>query len=268
MPPVSAPAPSRPWWSRSKSSKDSLRPNRSLASLAQDDDEKYPSTASASSSRHKDAIPTLKFNTLASAIGLKPKKLPALTIQDPPSPISAVHPYTKSRPGSGHSSAAPSPAPVDRPFYTNRPPAKSVSTVRSSEYDYDAASEPQSEPRTPSDLPRDRLSYQHSVMTFSEIDPFASGGIVVQPLPQDPNRLSVYSDSSMLDPQHKRADVPHNRGSYGSSSSNSHGNYSDVNALSPLSASSFTRSPPARYVREDPPLSCYCSLTILQSVSI
>ncbi|RPD82403.1 hypothetical protein L226DRAFT_497514 [Lentinus tigrinus ALCF2SS1-7] len=248
MPPApSSPASSRPWWSRSKSSKDSLRPNRSVSSLAEED-EKYPSTASSASPRSKDALPALKFNTLASAMGLKSKKLPALTIQDPPSPLPSPRVYPHSRPGSGNSSAAYSPAPVERtPFFTNRPPAKSISTVRSSEYDYDAASEPHSEPRTPSDHPRDRLSYQHSVMTFSEIDPFASGGIVVQQLPQDPNRLSVYSDSSMLDPQHKRPDMPpHNRGSYGSSSSNSHGNYSDVQALSPLSAaSSFGRSPPA-----------------------
>ncbi|KAI0719943.1 hypothetical protein C8T65DRAFT_705977 [Cerioporus squamosus] len=247
MPPALSPAPSRPWWSRSKSSKDSLRPNRSVSSLAEED-EKYPSTASSASPRAKDALPSLKFNTLASAIGLKSKKLPALTIQDPPSPLPSPRAYPHPRPASGNSSSAHSPAAVERaPFFSNRPPAKSVSTVRSSEYDYDAASEPHSEPRTPSDHPRDRHSYQHSVMTFSEIDPFASGGIVVQHLPQDPNRLSVYSDSSMLDPQHKRLDTPpHNRGSYGSSSSNSHGNYSDVQALSPLSAaSSFGRSPPA-----------------------
>ena len=166
-----------------------------------------------------------------------------------------VTPFSpRSCPGSGNSSTAHSPVPVEcTHFVTNRPPAKSVSTVRSSEYDYDAASEPHSEPRTPSDHPRDRSSYQHSVMTFSELDPFASAGIVVQHLPQDPNRLSVYSDSSVLDPQHKRPDMPtHNRGSYGSSSSNSHGNYSDVQALSPLSvASSFGRSPPARSVLQN-----------------
>ncbi|TFK94398.1 hypothetical protein K466DRAFT_509596 [Polyporus arcularius HHB13444] len=244
MPPApAAAAPSRPWWSRSKSSRDSLRPVRSVASLAEED-EKYASTASSASPRPKDALPSLKFNTLASAIGLKSKKLPALTIQDPPPPLPSPRAHPNSRPTSGNSSNAHSPAAVERtPFFTNRPPAKSISTVRSSEYDYDAASEP----RTPSDHPRDRSSYQHSVMTFSEMDPFASGGIVVQHLPQDPNRLSVYSDSSMLDPQQKRLDTPpHNRGSYGSSSSNSHGNYPDVQALSPLSAaSSFGRSPPA-----------------------
>ncbi|TBU49899.1 hypothetical protein BD309DRAFT_1076062 [Dichomitus squalens] len=245
-PAVQSNAPSRPWWSRSKSSKDPLHPSRAPSGLG-DEDEKYPSTTSSTSSKPKDAIPALKFNTLASAIGFKSKKLPSLTIQDPPSPLPPSH-YAKSRPGSGNSGVA-SPAPVDRaPFYTNRPPAKSVSTVRSSEYDFDAASEPHSEPRTPSDHPRDRFSYQHSVMTFSEVDPFASGGIIMHPMPQDPNRLSVYSDSSMLDPQHKRPDIPPpmtNRVSYGSSSSNSHGNYSDSQVLSPLSTSSFARSPTA-----------------------
>ncbi|KAI0778339.1 hypothetical protein BD413DRAFT_608962 [Trametes elegans] len=246
-PALSPSAPPKPWWSRSKSSREQLRANRSFSSLT-DDSEKY-SAPSPSSSKHRDGLPSLKFNSLASAIGLKSKKLPALTIQDPPSPeSSALHYHDRhSRPGTGTSTTSTSDHHV--PFFTNRPPAKSVSTVRSSEYDFDAASDPHtiSEPRTPSDHPRDRMSYQTSVMTFSEIDPFASGGIVVQHLPQDPNRLSAYSDSSMLDPNHqKRGDLPHNRRSYGSSSSHSHGNSSDGQALSPLSVSSYARSPPAR----------------------
>ncbi|KAI0375153.1 hypothetical protein BV20DRAFT_933430 [Pilatotrama ljubarskyi] len=249
--PALSPPAARPWWSRSKPSKEQLRPNRSFSSLADDNNEKHPPSqaASSSSTKPKDGIASLKFNTLASAIGLRSKKVPALTIQDPPSPVASAVPYSAashSRPGTGNST----PSTADRnPFYSNRPPAKSVSsTVRSSEYDYDAASDPHtvSEPRTPSDHPRDRMSYQTSVMTFSEIDPFAAGGIVVQHLPQDPNRLSVYSDSSVLDPHHhKKGDLPQSRRSYGSSSSNSHGNSSEGNALSPLSASSSRRSPPA-----------------------
>ncbi|OSD03226.1 hypothetical protein PYCCODRAFT_1409557 [Trametes coccinea BRFM310] len=241
-PALSSQPSTRPWWSRSKPSKEQLRANRSFSSLqVQDDSEKY-TPSSPTSPKHKDGLPSLKFNTLASAIGFKSKKLPALTIQDPPSPVAPSLQYNpQSRPGTG--STTPSTA-DHSPFFTNRPPAKSVSTVRSSEYDFDAASDPHttSEPRTPSDHPRDRMSYQTSVMTFSEIDPFASGGIVVQHLPQDPNRLSVYSDSSMLDPHHqKKGDLPHNRRSYGSSSSNSHGTSSDGQALSPLSPSSFGR---------------------------
>ncbi|OBZ68609.1 hypothetical protein A0H81_11454 [Grifola frondosa] len=168
----------------------------------------------------------------------------------PPSPISPL-PLPPSAPGSRPGSSYREPDVVaPSPFYTNRPPAKSVSTVRSSEYDYDAASDPHSEPRTPSDHPRDRMSYQRSVMTLSEFDPFASGGVVVRHLPQDPNRLSVYSDSSMLDPHHKRADqIPNNRRSYGSSSSNSHGHSPDslVGRMhSPQSVAADRRVPSVR----------------------
>ncbi|KAI0669747.1 hypothetical protein C8Q78DRAFT_976217 [Trametes maxima] len=242
-PALPPPASARPWWSRSKPSKEQLRTHHSFSSLGEDGD-KYAHAAA--SSRNKDALPSLKFNTLASAIGFRSKKVPALTIQDPPSSVAPPLVYSpQSRPGTGNSTPSTS---EHVPYYTNRPPAKSVSTVRSSEYDFDAASDPHtiSEPRTPSDHPRDRMSYQTSVMTFSEIDPFASGGIVVQHLPQDPNRLSVYSDSSVLDPHHqKKGDVPTSRRSYGSSSSNSHGNSSDGQVLSPLSVSSFGRSPSA-----------------------
>ncbi|KAI0652006.1 hypothetical protein C8Q79DRAFT_72030 [Trametes meyenii] len=236
------PTQARTWWPRSKPSKEQLRTHHSFSSLGEDSDKYTP----APTSRNKDALPSLKFNTLASAIRFRSKKVPALTIQDPPSSVAPplVH-SPQSRPGTGNST--PSTSEHGR-YYTNRPPAKSVSTVRSSEYDFDAASDPHtvSEPRTPSDHPRDRMSYQTSVMTFSEIDPFASGGIVVQHLPQDPNRLSVYSDSSVLDPHHQnKGEVPSSRRSYGSSSSNSHGHSSDGQVLSPLSMSSFGRSPPA-----------------------
>ncbi|KAI0830468.1 hypothetical protein BC628DRAFT_1416009 [Trametes gibbosa] len=246
FPALSPPTHPKPWWSRSKPSKEQLRPNRSFSSLTEDS-EKYP--APQSSSKPKDVLPSLKFNTLASAMGFRSKKVPTLTIQDPPSPVAPTSPnyVSHSRPATATSTPS---TPEHNPWHTNRPPAKSISTVRSSEYDFDAVSElhTTSEPRTPSDHPRDRMSYQTSVMTFSEIDPFASGGIVVQHLPQDPNRLSVYSDSSMLDPQHQKRGDPavHSRRSYGSSSSNSHGNSFDGQALSPLSASSFARSPPAR----------------------
>lgn len=62
-------------------------------------------------------------------------------------------------------------------------------------------------------------------MTLSDPDPFAAGSVIVSRFDQDPNRLSVYSDSSLLDPHAKRGElVQSNRISYGSSSSNSHGN--------------------------------------------
>ncbi|KDQ63305.1 hypothetical protein JAAARDRAFT_87116, partial [Jaapia argillacea MUCL 33604] len=93
--------------------------------------------------------PPSKLNTLASAIGIKVKKPggPSLAIQDPPSPLPIEC-----------LDSIPDPAP-----YTNRPPAKSVSsTVRS----WDEMNEP----RTPSDV-QERLSYQPSVMTMSDMDP-------------------------------------------------------------------------------------------------
>lgn len=246
---MAAHPPQRPWWSRSKSSKDLLRPNRSFSNLG-DSDEKF-SPLSNGTPRHKDGSAGHKFNTIVSAMGLKSKKVPALTIQDPPSPAAPPYPpgspYS-SPPLSAHGDSA---ARTQGRFYTNRPPAKSVSTVRSSEYDYDGSSDPHtiSEPRTPSDHPRDRLSYQHSVMTLSE-DPFVSSGIVIRRLPQDPNRLSAYSDSSMLDPQHpKRTDLPH-RTSFASTSSNSHSYSSEgvLSPLSPLSISSYGHGAHSRYV--------------------
>ena len=103
------------------------------------------------------------------------------------------------------------------------------------EHDVDQASDyhTTSEPRTPSDHPRDRRSYQNSLLTLSDPDPFAAGAVIVPRFDQDPNRLSVYSDSSLLDPHAKRADaLPVNRMSYGSSSSNSHGQ-SDALAAAP-----------------------------------
>ncbi|KAJ3473055.1 hypothetical protein NLI96_g13155 [Meripilus lineatus] len=68
-------------------------------------------------------------------------------------------------------------------------------------------------------------------MTLSDPDPFASAGIPFSPQILDPNRLSVYSDTSLLDPSSsKRSDIvfTNNRISYGSSSSNSHGHHSDL----------------------------------------
>ncbi|GBE77686.1 hypothetical protein SCP_0105680 [Sparassis crispa] len=197
------------WWSRSKSKDSSgLTPKRSFSNLV--DDEKHMRSAPRKLTKTKDATAGLKFNTLASAMGFRSKKLPSLAIQDPPTNTS-VHRSTSDN-------SAPS------PFYTNRPPAKSVSTARSSEYDGDEASDPHDipEPRTPSDHPRDRMSYQTSVLTLSEMDPFAAGGVVIQQS-QDSYRQSVFSDSSLLEPHRKRSDfVSNNRTSYASSSSNSH----------------------------------------------
>ncbi|KAJ3531585.1 hypothetical protein NM688_g7555 [Phlebia brevispora] len=214
---------SKSWWSRSKSAKDvpALRTRPSILSLGQD--AKGQSSSSASSSRSKEHGSGSKFNSfVASAIGRKHKK-PTLTIQDPPPPL-----ITSFSSRSVHSGTSPSTATSpSQSYFVHRPPAKSVSTVRSYEHDMDQGSDYHtiSEPRTPSDHPRDRRSYQNSLLTLSDPDPFAAGAVIVSRFDQDPNRLSVYSDSSLLDPNAKRGDMmPVNRMSYGSSSSNSHGN--------------------------------------------
>lgn len=208
------------------------RTNSSHSSLGQDT-KAFPAGGS---SKQKDGSGS-RFNTfVASAMGKRSRK-PTLTIQDPPSP----RPFVTS-PSSASSFSPPNTAttsPAQSPFFTNRPPAKSVSTVTS--YEFDQRSDPYtiSEPRTPSDHPRDRMSYQNSVLTMSDPDPFAAGGIVVAGAPQDPNRLSVWSDSSLLDPHVKRREsLIMKRMSYGSSSSNSHGNAADAH-------SSRTQPPPA-----------------------
>ncbi|PCH34000.1 hypothetical protein WOLCODRAFT_15032 [Wolfiporia cocos MD-104 SS10] len=242
--PLLPPSQSKPWWSRSKSPKEpsNLSPPRSFS----DDSEKM-STSTRGSAKQKDSSAGLRFKTLGSAIGLKSKKLPSLAIQDPPS-LPAPH-----SPFSAQHDAAHAPS----SFYTNRPPAKSVSTVRSIEFDGDATSaRTVSEPRTPSDYTRDRTSYQPSVLTFSEMDPFAAGGVIVQHAPHDANRLSVYSDSSLLDPHRKSGEIPmlYNRISYGSTSSNSHSQSSDSHSArlaSPRSTQSGRPLPDGSRVRQN-----------------
>ncbi|KAJ4485884.1 hypothetical protein J3R30DRAFT_3401597 [Lentinula aciculospora] len=194
---------SRNWWS--KSSKGSVR-------------EPSPYTPEkpgrASSSKRND---NTKFNTLASAFGLKAKKHPSLAIQDPPVPSFFSHsepPYSSD----------------SLPKYTNRPPSKSVSSIKSRADSI--------EPRTPLDGQRDPASNRHSLLTLSDIDPFAArSGIPRSPI--DPNRLSAYSGSSVV-PEYitKRLDdVPlvASRVSYASSSSHSF-SPDDMSSLSPTSS--------------------------------
>ena len=199
-----------------------LRFNSSHSSFGHD----AKGSSAAGSSKQKDSAGS-RFNTfVASAMGKKPKK-PTLTIQDPPPPL-VKSPSSSSSFSSPGTSTTPA---VQSPFYTNRPPAKSVSTVRS--YDFDQRSDPYtiSEPRTPSDHPRERSSFQNSVLTMSDPDPFAAAGIVIAGTQQDPNRLSVWSDSSLLDPHVKRREsLVVKRTSYASSSSNSHGAPADAHS--------------------------------------
>ncbi|KAI0068160.1 hypothetical protein BV25DRAFT_1818536 [Artomyces pyxidatus] len=185
----------RPWWSRSSSAKSS-------------NNEKQAGNPSTKVSGSK------KLNNIATAIGLKPKR-PALAIQEPPSPVLPLqfdveHPRT----------------------YTNRPPARSVSTMRS----WDDSQEP----RTPQSdgipgTPGRHLSYQQSVLTTSEMDPFAAQYATRNI--HDPSRLSVFSDVSTSD-SHMRKNDPamnHNRASFASSSEQSH-HPIDMTAESPVTS--------------------------------
>lgn len=126
------------------------------------------------SSKHSD---NFKFSSFASVMGRKSKKSrPTLAIPDPPLPslVSAPAGYSNPR------------------QYTNRPPAKSISsTLRSGDDSL--------EPRTPPDVQTDRVSFPRSVLTLSDPDPFASGGISVPRSILDRGRISAYSGTSAHD---------------------------------------------------------------------
>ena len=235
---------SKSWWSRSKS-KDApgLRSNRSHTSLSE-------KAAASGSSKSKESSASSRLNSLvASAMGKKKKQLP---IQDPPPPLPPVRP---ARPPSLDRSIAPGPSisepppPVPPRYHL---PRVDVGPAIRRYHDTDEFSDPHtiSEPRTPSDHPRDRSSYQNSVMTFSDQDPFASNGIF-SPFIQDPNRLSAYSDASYPDTSKRNDPMFANRISYGSSSSNSHSLRSEGRrSKSQLSPPPFP-SPPTQTPRYD-----------------
>ncbi|KAG2156663.1 uncharacterized protein EDB93DRAFT_1127808 [Suillus bovinus] len=117
---------------------------------------------------------SFKFSPFASVIGRKSKKSrPTLAIPDSPLPSLVSPPAVYSNP--------------DR--YTNRPPAKSISsTIRSGDDSF--------EPRTPPDVQADRVSFPRSVLTLSDPDPFASGGISVPRNILDQGSVSVYSNNT------------------------------------------------------------------------
>lgn len=124
----------------------------------------------------ENSIPSdsFKFIPFASVMGRKSKKSrPTLAIPDSPVPslVSATTVYSN----------------PDQ--YTNRPPAKSISsTIRSGDDSF--------EPRTPPDVQTDRVSFPRSVLTLSDPDPFASGGISVPRSILDRGNMSVYSNTS------------------------------------------------------------------------
>ncbi|KAH6916953.1 hypothetical protein BKA70DRAFT_1251006 [Coprinopsis sp. MPI-PUGE-AT-0042] len=175
----------------------------------------WNSANKAPNSRHSSEKLKVKspLNTLASALGFRPKKSPTLTTEDPLLPIQAP---------------PPSEYPIAGRVVGTRPPSKSISsTVSRAE---------SSEPKTPSDS--NHNAARHSLLTLSDTDPFAPRGIVTIASPSDPTRLSAYSNHSVPDvPQPKTDD----RMSYASSSSlsHSHGSHAESSpskkARSPIS---------------------------------
>jgi len=168
-----------------------------------------------------------KFSPFASMMGRKLKKSrPTLAIPDCPVPplvcTSAVHRS-------------------DPPRYTNRPPAKSISsTVRSGD---DSIG-----PSTPSDGPRDRISLPLSVLTLSDPDPFAAGVISVPQSILDRGRLSIYSNNSAnyVFPHKDEVEFLQHP-SYASTSSQSHGSSNGTSSVastrSPLSPTTEDHGP-------------------------
>jgi hypothetical protein len=176
-------------------------------------------------SLHSKNPDSFKFINFASVIGRKSKKSrPTIAIPDSPVPP-LVSPAV-------HRS--------DPPSYTNRPPAKSVSsTVRSADDSL--------EPRTPSDVHRDRGSLPLSVLTLSDPDPFAAGAISVPRSILDRGRLSVYSSTSANNVLSKGDVDLWQRPSSASTSSQSHGGGNGGSTWSPLSSKSDGRSPWSRW---------------------
>ncbi|KXN88750.1 hypothetical protein AN958_06617 [Leucoagaricus sp. SymC.cos] len=222
--------PSRNWWPlASKSSKQDLR--------AQYTSDKPPSSASKSSGRN--------FPSFASVIGLKSKKHPTLTIQEPPSPLrSRPTPHTRRGiPPQFHSDSQnrhqlKSPQPLS--------PADSIELV------------------TPVDGPREG---RQSLLTLSNNDPFAVQGITVHG-PASPSHFSTHSNGSFLDVNSKQDKSSlYVRSSYSSSSSNSyspresqlrnslkvHRPSADMRTLSSSKSMNNLRRKPS-YVDPEPPL--------------
>ncbi|KAG6832554.1 hypothetical protein H0H92_000183 [Tricholoma furcatifolium] len=184
-----ADSPSRAWWSMS--------PKQQPQSLQH----QFSGEKSARSSG---------LNSIAVALGLKSKKHTLLTIQDPV-----------------HSSRPSVPAIVTKTG--NRPPSKSVSSMRSR---VDSIG-----PHTPKELPVDN---RHSLLTISDTDPFAVHTISSPThTPYDPKRLSAHSNSSNPDYVTKNTEPVLNRSSsYASTSSQSNAHGGELSPLSPTIDSS------------------------------
>ncbi|KAL4067383.1 hypothetical protein V8B97DRAFT_962144 [Scleroderma yunnanense] len=168
--------------------------------------EKYSLHADAGKSPHP-----FKFNTLAAAMTRKSKKShPPLPIQDLPT--------------------LPAPMPHNTPKYSKRPPSKSVSSAVHSGDD-------PIEPQTPSDGPRDRLSFPLSIMTLSDPDPFSAMAFTV---PKD-TADGLLSSPTGIAPKENTVILPFARSSVASVSSHSHLPSAPLSPVSPKSPSPSDR---------------------------
>ncbi|KAJ6504414.1 hypothetical protein DFH09DRAFT_1102001 [Mycena vulgaris] len=167
----------------------------------------------------------IKFNTLASAMGFKQKKPqpPALTIHEPYPPVSspAVHLVPRTEPHQRRPYTAPTVG-----MGMGRPPSNSVSSSRSPVDSLEPTT-----PRTPDDSGKTRRG---SLLTLSDVDPFAARVVSVHS-PSGPNRLSAFSNSSAAD---TKSNGSVSRVSYASSSSQSFRLGGDLSPLSIVSPAS------------------------------
>ncbi|CAK5280297.1 unnamed protein product [Mycena citricolor] len=162
-----------------------------------------------------------KFNTFATPMGFKPKKAPP----PPPLTIQAVHsgrsPLPRLVPRTEPSHRRPSTAPSNG---MNRAPSNSVSSSRSRGDSI--------EPNTPTTPEDARQARRGSLLTLSDTDPFAAR--VVSLSPNDPNRLSAFSNNSSGNDS-KSHEIA-NRVSYASTSSHSFRLGGDLSPLSAISS--------------------------------
>ncbi|KAF7339295.1 hypothetical protein MSAN_02143100 [Mycena sanguinolenta] len=166
----------------------------------------------------------IKFNTLATAIGFKPKKShhpPPLTIHEVATPP-PVHLVPRTETSTKRPYTAPS---------AGRAPSNSVSSSRSRGDSIGPVT-----PKTPEDPAKSRRG---SLLTLSDADPFAAR-VVSLHSPSDPNRLSAYSNTSAHD---AKSNESAHRTSYASSSSQSFRMGSDLSPHSIASPISDVGSP-------------------------
>lgn len=187
--PAALALPERQWWPMSKSSSSSkagkdLIPSFPADTLPAQNNSRKPSSG-------------MKFSTITSAMGFKSRRHQPIAIPEPPLRHNA----------SGNDK--------ETIRLVNRPPAKSVSSTVQSLDD-------PIEPQTPTDGIKGGTGYRGTMLTTPESDPFFSEGIRFQPTIHDPNRLSVYSSSSLSEMGSRKNDfMALNRVSYASTSSHS-----------------------------------------------